>query len=188
MPEEVAELLAAPYEVWVAPVGTAFPAVTASVTGEWKLLGKLGAKNYSDAGVTVTTHQTLGKFTPAGGTWERKSWRTDEGLDVAFDLADLRPEQFALVLDNATVTKNTGAKTESLSLSRGTKVHNYALLARGPSPLNEAKNAQFQVPACYQAGNPAPKFAPKSGVSLLSVQFTAIEIESGATPEFFASE
>jgi hypothetical protein len=185
---ELAEVLAAPFTAWVAPVSTAFPILSTAESGfasSWTKVGTSGTKSYSESGVTVTHTQTIATFVSAGGGVPRKAWRTDEGLQVAFDLVDLSPAQYALVMDNATVTHVTGAGAEySFELQRGIKVHAYALLLRGPSTTSEAKEAQFEISACYQSSNPAPKLAIKGGPAMLALQFDTLELEAGKFATF----
>jgi hypothetical protein len=189
MPAEIAEVIALPFTAYVAPVGTAFPAITAepeAFASAWKVVGKSGDKNYSEAGVTVTHTQTHGQFVSAGGIVPRKKWRTEEAMTVAFELVDLSPKSYAQIMDEAAVTKE--GSVQKFDVKRGIKIHFYALLLRGTSTLNEAKNAQYQVSACCMNGNPAPKFSLKQGPAMLAVQFDVLEIEEGKWAEFVAEE
>src|SRR4051812_15829673 len=93
------EIIVAPLTVYVAPVGTAFPAVNAAPGGSWFKLGTNGTKNYDEKGVTVTHSESLATFTPAGGTAARKAFRTQESLTIEFELVDLTIEQYAKVLN-----------------------------------------------------------------------------------------
>ena len=188
MASGLAEVIAAPYTCWVAPIATVFPKLSAeeaSFASTWTKVGTSGTNNYSEAGVTLTHTQTVATFVPAGSGVPRAAWRTDEGLQVSFDLVDLSPAQYALIMDNATVTTVTGAEAEkSFPLQRGIVVHPYALLLRGPSSQNETKHSQFEISACYQASNPAPKFAIKGGPAMLSLQFDLLELEAGKFATF----
>jgi hypothetical protein len=185
---ELAEVIAAPYTAWIAAPGTAFPTLATeegAFASGWTKLGTSGNKNYSEAGVTVTHSQTQGQFVSAGGITPRKKWRTDEGMQVAFDLVDLSVKQYALIMDNATVTTVTGAAGEqSLSLFRGINVKVWALLLRGVSTLNEAKNGQYEIATCVQMANPAPKFALKGGPAMLATQWDVLELEAGKWATF----
>jgi hypothetical protein len=185
------EIVCSPYTVWTAPVGTAFPKVDvaplAPVVGPpavagWTQVGTSGNKNYTDTGVTVTHGQTINTFVPAGSTTPRKAWRTGETLTVAFSLADVSPAQYALVLDNVAITTTapaTGvAGNQAFQLMRGVQVNMYALLVRGISSVNEALTAQYEVPACYQSGTPAPVYS-KANPAELAVQFEAFELTPG---------
>jgi len=185
---QLAEVIAAPYTAWIAAPGTAFPSLATeegAFASGWTKLGTSGDLNYSEAGVTVTHTQTQGQFVSAGGITPRKKWRTDEGMQVAFDLVDLSPKQYALVMDNATVTTVTGANAEqSVALKRGIKVKVWALLLRGVSTLNEEKPGQYEIPTCCQMANPAPKFALKGGPAMLATQWDVLEFEEGKWATF----
>ncbi len=178
---ESQEVVVEPFEAYVAPVGTAFPSCSATPAGEWKLVGAHGDMNYSEAGATVTMSQTLATFTPAGSPRPRKVWRTEHVWQVAFEVADMTPETLALLMNNATVT---GSGEKKVNLKMGFQIHCFALILKGPSPLNEGKYSQFQVATAYQAANPAPKFAAKGGPAYLAVEFIAVEAEAEKWVEF----
>lgn len=154
------EVVVGPYTVYVAPVGTAFPATNAAPSGSWIKLGTSGAKNYDDKGVTVQHNQTIQRWKPSGTTGNRKAWRSSEVFTVAFELVDLTLEQYAVILNNATVTVQTGPPaTKTIQLQQGISVATFALLARGNSPYNDTLPAQYQVPIAFQADNPSPVFS-----------------------------
>jgi hypothetical protein len=154
------EVVVGPYTVYVAPVGTVFPATNAAPAGAWIKLGTSGAKNYDDKGVTVSHHQTIQRWKPAGGTGNRKAWRSAESFTVEFDLVDLTLEQYGVILNNAAVTTQVGPPaTKTIQLQQGIIVATFALLARGNSPYNETLPAQYQVPIAFQAADPAPVFS-----------------------------
>lgn len=177
------EIVCAPYTVYVAPVGTAFPAVDlATPATPWKLSGTSGSKNYTDAGVTVTHGQTISEFTPAGSTTPRKTWRTAETLLIAYTLADVSPDQYATVLNDAAVTTvapATGtAGDKHFELMRGVQVNTHALLVRGISSVDDSLNAQYEVPCAYESGNPAPTYS-KANPAELAVEWHALELTPG---------
>jgi hypothetical protein len=178
---ESQEIIVEPFEAWVAPVGTAFPACSATPSGLWKTIGQHGDHNYSEAGATVTMSQTLATFTPAGSPRPRKVWRTEHVWQCAFEVADMTPETLALLMNNPTVT---GGAEKKVSLVMGFQIHVFALLLKGPSPLTEGKFSQFEVATAYQAANPAPKFAAKGGPAFLAVEFHAVEAEAEKWVEF----
>jgi|SRR5215469_1463371 len=176
------EVVCSPYTVYAATVGTAFPnidAVPVTGPGGWTQVGTSGNKNYTDTGITVTHTQTVSTFTPAGSTTVRKAWRTEEGLTMAFELADLSPAMYALILDNITVNTNAATTTKggdsNFQLMRGVQVNQYALLCRGISPINEAYAAQYEVPSAFMMGNPAPRYS-KQGPATLAIEFHAYEL------------
>lgn len=172
------EIVAGPLELWAAPHGTAFPAITVTPSGDWLRVGTSGAKNYDEEGVTVADSQTIESFTPAGGIHARKAWRTEEGMAFKANVVDFSPEQFALVRDRAAITTVAAGSetpgTKSMQLARDTDVELYAILARGKSPVNNALNAQFQVSSCYQGGEPELAFKKGTPVGT-SIEFVAIE-------------
>ena len=170
------EVVAGPLTVYVAPVGTAFPAVNAAPGGSWFELGTNGTKNYDEKGVTVSHQQTLNPWRAAGGTGVRKVFRSAEDLLIEFELVDLTVEQYAKILNDATVTTTAGPPaTKSFNLQQGLTVKSFALLARGSSSAyGDTLPAQYQVPACYQAGNPQPIYA-KGAPAVLALSFGALE-------------
>jgi len=177
------EIIASPLTLFVAVVETAFPKIDDSEEAfaeGWFKLGALGAKNYTDDGVTVTTSQTIETFTGAGGTAPRKAFRTEEGLAMPFTLVDLSPEQFAKVMDEAEITTVAAAEgvagEKSFSLLRGTQVQQYALLARGESTVDNGLFKQYEWPTVFQSGDPSPVYT-KGEPAGLDVEFTALEVE-----------
>jgi hypothetical protein len=172
------EIVAAPYTLWVAPVGTVFPDVDTIPGASWFKIGSSGDKNYSDKGVTVEHVQKFGSFTPVGGTGKRKVWRQEEQLLISAELVDLSPDQYAKVLNDATVTDTPAGTanpgTSSFNLMQGSEVALFALLARGVSSVDDSMAADYQVPIVYQAESPKPTFS-KGDAAMLAVQFEAIE-------------
>lgn len=174
------EIVAFPLTVYVAPTGTAFPAINAAPAGAWFLLGTSGARNYDEAGVNVTESQTVETFTGASSTAPRKAFRTAEGLVLGFTLVDLTPEQYAKVLDDVAVTNVVGPPGhKAFAQLRGVDVKTYALLARGESSVDNALNMQFEWPTVFQSGDPAPAFS-KGAPAGLAVEFTALEVVANA--------
>lgn len=169
------EVLAGPLTVWVAPTGTTFPVTSSAPSGSWFKLGTSGTKNYDEKGVTVTPSQTIAEWYAAGGTGARKAFRTQESLMVEFDLVDMTPEQYAMVMNNASVSTQTGPPaTKTISLQQGLTVSLFALLARGLSPVNDSLPAQYQVPLVYQSSSPALVYAKGTPVAI-TCQFKALE-------------
>ena len=179
------EVIAAPYTVYLAPQGTAFPTVDSnpSTISPWTTVGTAADRSYVDTGVTVTHSQTVGTFQGAGSTTIRKAWRQSEELVVAFSLADLSPAQYALVLNDATVS-TTAASTAvpgdyHFEVRRGVFINAFAMLIQGVSPISEAYQAQYEISGCYDAGNEAPVYSPQ-GPAVLAVEFHAYEFVAGS--------
>ena len=178
------EIIAGPLTLWLAPVGTAFPTVTAAPAGGWTKVGTDGDRNYSDDGVTVQHSQKTETATPAGATGPVKAWRTEEGLIITVTLWDMSLEQYALALSGAAPTTTAaGVGTpgvKKIGLSRGQTVANYALLARGASAYGDNYAAQYEVPVCFQSGS--PKVVRKKGTPAgIELEFTALEHGAAAS-------
>jgi hypothetical protein len=172
------EIIGAPLTLYVAPVGTAFPLVSAAPGGSWTKIGTSGARNYTEEGVTVSNPQALTKFRSAGSAGVRKAFRTEDDFMVKVVLADMSPEMVANGMNSnviTTVGPSSGVPgTKKLGLSRGLKVATMALLARGASPEGDDMVAQYEVPLCYQSGSPSPVFT-KGQAAGWELEWTAIE-------------
>jgi hypothetical protein len=172
------EIIAAPLEIYLAPVGTAFPLVDAAPAVAWELIGTSGDKNYEADGVTVTHGQSVEEWRAAGTTGARKAFRTEESLMIEVTLVDLSAAQYARIMDDATVTQTSPGVgvpgQDEFSLLRGLDVQEFALLARGVSPADNTLAAQYEVPRVYMNGEPAPVFT-KGAPAGLALSFSALE-------------
>lgn len=184
------EVIAHPLTIWLAPVGTAFPDVSEDPDASWTKLGTSGDENYDEEGVTVTHDQTIEMWTPAGSTGARKAFRTEEGLVIEFTLVDISADQYAKVLNDATVTQvAAGAGTagvDEFGLTQGHTVATYALLARGLSPADDQFASQYQVPRCFQNASPEPQYNKGGEPAGLACEFAALEdLNAAADAERF---
>lgn len=158
------EIVASGLTLYMAGLGTAYPAIDATPTqitgGGWTLVGTNGQLDYDSAGLTITHNQTLATFQSVGTTAVQKVWRTNEQLEIAVTMADVTPTSYALALNDVAVTTvnaTTGvAGEQDVPLLQGTSVAVYAMIAVGISALNNSMAAQYAVPALYQSSNPAP--------------------------------
>lgn len=180
------EIVGAPLTLWLAPVGTAFPLVSATPSSPWLLVGTNGNRNYSGEGVTVAHQHTFQKVRPAGATGPVKAFLDEEELMFRLTLWDISMEQYQLALSSNVLTTTAAGVgtpgTKRIGLSHGTNVKEYALLARGASPYNEAMTAQYEVPRCYQSGNPEPAY--RKGVPAgLALEWTGLEDLAAASPD-----
>lgn len=153
------EIIGAPFKVWTAPVGTAFPSLDDDdPNSPWALVGTNGDLNYEDDGVTVQHPQGINKYRALGDSGSRKVFRTQEDLVIRLQLADLTLEQYAHALNGNSVTETppdtgeVGYKT--IGMSRGLTIATMALLIRGPSPYVADGYLQFEVPFACQTGSP----------------------------------
>jgi hypothetical protein len=172
------EILAGPYTLWLAPVGTVFPLITAVPAVAWVKIGTNGDVNYDDDGITVSHVAKQEVARPAGRTGQVKAWTTEEDLMLSLKLWDVSLEQYATALNKATVTTVAAgvsvAGTKKIGLNQGAEVTAYALLARGLSPYGDGFSMQYEVPRCFQSANAKPVFK-KGKPATLDLEFTALE-------------
>lgn len=177
MPDPM-EVVASPLTLYLAPIGTAFPAINddpADFDVAWEVLGTEGDLNYDEAGVTVAHSETVSDFTPAGSTMPRKRFRTAESIEMSLNLVDIGPDAYAKVMNDAPIT--TTGTDASFSLFRGDQVNAFAVLARGMSAVDNDLNMQYEMSIAfvsvngdvvYKKGDPA--MLP---VTILAVRHTA---------------
>ena len=180
------EIIAAPFTVWFATVGTAFPLIDAVPATTWAKIGTSGELNYFDDGVTVSHVQTVEKFRALGDSGSRKVFRTEEDLMIRVTLADVTLEQYAHALNRNSVTTTPAssgvAGHKKIGLSRGFAVATVALLVRGPSPYGDSFNMQYEVPRAAQSG--APEVVYRKGTPAgLALSWDAL-VDPNAANEF----
>jgi hypothetical protein len=181
------EIIAAPFTLYVAPVGTVFPLIDAAPSGSWIMVGTSGDRSETEEGVTVGHSQSINGVRSAGSTGQRKAFRTEEDLTFALTLMDISLEQYALAIngnDVATTAAGVGtAGFKALKLYRGVQVETMALLVRGvASAYGDGWNAQYEIPVCYQSGDAEPVFT-KGEPAGVALEFTALEDDNAATPD-----
>lgn len=180
------EIIAQPYIAWVAPVGTAFPNIEDEPTAPWTMVGTSGDLNYDESGVMVKHSQKTDVWRPLGSTGARKAFRTEEELKISLKLCDVSLEQYQNALNGNTVsTVAPGVGTagyRKLGLSRGRNVAVFSLLIRGTaSPYGDEWNSQYEIPVCFQSGEPDPSHT-KGKPAELALEYTALE-DSDATDD-----
>ena len=173
------EVVAQPFTLWVAPVGTAFPDVDTAPAGSWTKVGTSGDLNYTEDGVTVTHSQSVELWRALGSTGPRKAFRGEEELRISLVLADVSLEQYKVAMGFNTVTDTAaGVGTpgyRSLGLSRGLTVTQRALLVRGSgSPYGDSFSMQYEIPVAVEAGEPEVVYT-KTEPAGLALEFVAIE-------------
>lgn len=182
------EIIAAPFEMYVAPVGTAFPLIDAAPAVDWVKVGTSGNLNISDAGVTIAHHQATKIWRSLGDAGARKIFRTEEDLLISFELADISLEQYQIALNsNPVTTVAAGIGTagyKKLGLSRGLGIATRALLLRGvdSSAYGEAWTAQYEVPLAQQTGDPKVVIT-RSDPAMLALEWTALVDFGAASPD-----
>jgi len=173
------EVVAQPFTLWVAPVGTAFPDVDTAPNGSWTKIGTSGDLNYTEDGVTITHSQSVELWRALGSTGPRKAFRGEEELRIAMVLADVSLEQYKNALNGNTVTDTpAGVGTpgyREVGLSRGLNISEYALLVRGSgSPYGDSFAMQYEIPRAVEAGEPEVVYN-KTEPAGLSLEFVALE-------------
>lgn len=184
MANEPYELIAAPAEVWLAPVGEAFPDINDAPAGNWALLGTSGDEDYGEEGVTVTHEQSLAYHRFLGTTGPRKATRTSEGLRIGLMVHDSALETLSDVVFNGNAVTTTAAGggepgDKAIAMFAGLEVTEYALLLRGKSAYGDW-NAQYEVPVCVRDGSPAAVYS-KGAVAGYAIEFVAIEDPDAAS-------
>lgn len=183
------EVIGAPFEMYIAPVGTAKPDVDTDPVAPWALVGTSGNLNHFQEGITVEQPQSMNFFRSAGDCGSRKVFRTEEDLKVRLTLADLTLEQYAHALNSNTVSDTpAGVGTpgyKSIGLSRGHTVATNALLLRGPSPEMADGLMQYFIPRACQTGSPAPVFRNGEPAGL-ALEWTAlVDPDAAEASEYF---
>jgi len=163
------EILTGVGELFVAPVGTAFPALGANPGSEWTHLGQ------TQDGVKVSAEQSITKIRTDQETGPVKATRTEEDLIITTKLAEMTLENLATVLGNTVTDTAPGAGTigtRSTGLYRGQLVKTYAFLFRGVSAYG-AFPAQYEVPVGFFAGNTETEYK-KDGNAQIGAEFHAL--------------
>lgn len=177
-------VMVGPADIYLAPVGTAFPTVAAAPSGSWTLLGTGGKNTQREGGVKIMMSHSPNEYRTEGFTAPIKLGRSQESLKISFECVDMSPSVLAIALRGETVTAESSS-VDSIALYRGDVITEYALLARMISPLNTAGNtfkAQFQIPRCAQTGSPSPVFA-KGQMTGAAFEFTALVDLTAATED-----
>jgi hypothetical protein len=184
------EVLAAPFTMYVAPVGTAFPDVDETPdSSDWTLVGAAGPLNYDEAGINVEHAQSMAFWRSLGDAGSRKVFRSSEDLKIGLMLVDVTPEAYSFALNgNSVTTTPAGAGTpgtKKIGLSRGFTVDTRAVLLRGPSPEMEDGVMQYECPRAAQTGEPKPVYT-KDKPAMLQIEWTALVDPDAADPsEYF---
>lgn len=179
------EVLGAPAEVYIAPVGTAFPDIDATPAGTWVRLGTDGALNYdAGAGVSANHPQSISSWRSLGAAGVRKRFLTEEDGTYAVTVADLTLEEYAHAIENAVTTVGAGggsAGSKWLGLSRPATIPTIALLIRVlESPEIEDGFMQYEIPRAQQMGQPNPIFR-RDQPALLAMEWGALIDPDAAT-------
>lgn len=183
------EILAGPADIYVAPIGTAFPAVDAVPAVDWVQLAR--DTQMTEDGVTVAGDQTVEHVYSLGGTGSRKGFRTRQELRVKFTLMDATAEAYSDALAGQAVTTTApgvgtpGYKTIALAMPGGAIATKALLVRVKESPYGDGMNAQWEFPRAYNSGNVETKY--QKGVPVgLAFDFMVMDDNAGVKGNYRA--
>ncbi|MBA2742153.1 MAG: hypothetical protein H0U46_09100 [Actinobacteria bacterium] len=161
------EIISGPGDVWLAPYGTAFPVINAAPISPWVALGR------TEGGVTVRHTQSVELLMADQDTAPVKAIRSEDGMEIEFQLVELTLEKYRFAINNASVVTAAGPPAiKYIELWRGPEVTPHAIVVRGPSAYGNF-NCQYQVPMVVQTEEPEVSFVRDDKAVLNSV-FTAL--------------
>lgn len=179
------EVVAAPFEIWLGPVGEAFPNIEDTPVGNWVKIGTSGNRSITEDGVTVQHQQTIEQFRSLGSTGPMKAFRTEESLIITFTIADITLENYKHALNQNTVTDTAvggNAGFRDVDLYLGLTLDQRALLVRGlnASPYLVDTDIQYEVPLVYENGS--KEIVSSKGTPIgIALEYVAIEDPSAST-------
>jgi len=183
------EILAGPADIYVAPLGTAFPLVNAAPAVDWVLLAR--DTEMDEAGVIVKADQTVEHVYSLGGTGSRKGFRTRQDLHVLFTVMDATVEAYSRALsDQAVATTAAGVgtpgyKTIALAMPGGAVATKALLVRVKESPYGDGMSAQWEFPRAYNSGNVETKYTKGIPVGL-AFDFVVMDDNAGVKGSYRA--
>lgn len=157
------EIIAAPANVWVAALATAFPEIDDAPGAGWFPMG------YTDGGVTVTHNQDIEELYVDQVQAPIKRRRTTESVTVEFSVAQLTIERYAKVLGKTAPAPSGTPAVVAIDLDMGPDITPFCMLVRGPSPYGEW-NMQYELYSVSQSENPSVSYN-REGLSSLSTSW-----------------
>ena len=95
------EVVVSPFDIWYAPVGTAFPDIGANtVPSVWKNVGKDQSRSMDESGIRMNRNASDGEFRGYGAGRVRKLWTVSEDLMFEFMMADMTLETLSLLIED----------------------------------------------------------------------------------------
>lgn len=166
------EILTGVGTLWVAPLGTAFPADPSTTPGAgWVDLGE------TQDGVTITYDEDVTEIEIDQETGPVKAIRSKESLTVETKLVRSTLENM-VYLNQQTVTTATPLKT--IGSYKGASITEYAFMFRGNSAYAAGQKSQYQITRGYFKGPVTQEFAKDSNVAM-ECTFVALVDMSAAT-------
>lgn len=175
--------------VWVAPVGTAFPAVDETPAAAWFQIGTDGSKSYSEDGITLRRNVSVERIRTLGTTMVRKAAITEADFEVEFSVVDMAPDQVLLAMggDEADVTNVPSAVgvpgTDTIVVPTSpTPVQRAVLVRLDGSPAGPSFLTQVQIQVAIQTGGGEATMS-KGNAMMFQHIWTALEPASGEAVE-----
>ena len=167
--------------LYIAPYGTAAPAVDATPGVVWSNLG-----DFKD-NVKFTMDQNIVLIRTKNRTGSVKATRVEEGISVETVLADATLENLSTYIGNLVVDTPPGVGTigtRKMQLHRGLAITEFAMLWKGNSPYGDWK-AQYYMPRGIFEG-PITLEGKNDDSQGVPVKFTALEdLAAGTDAERF---
>lgn len=148
--------------LYIAPVGSTFPAVSATPTSPWVSLGE------TQDGVDVEHDEKMERIRTDQRTGAVKATRTEETLMIKTKMAEATLENLAYALGVTVTDTAPGAGTigiREIPFYRGATVTEYAVLFRGYSPYLDGP-AQYEIPRGFFGKVDAIKYEKGKNVSI----------------------
>lgn len=176
MATEPYEIMTGVGRLYIAAVGTPFPALDEEPGADWRDLG------LTQDGVTITMEQEIAQIFVDQENGPVKESRTQETMTIATSLAEATLENLADILGQDVITVAPGAGTigtKEVILRRGAAIKTFALLFRGESAYGNWP-AQYEIPRGYFGGNLEMEDT-KDGNRKYNIEFVATVNKSGTT-------
>jgi hypothetical protein len=163
-------------EVYLAPTGTADPAINVAVPGTYILVGVAGSKDYSEDGVRWRKGTENTDIYTNGQYGVRKVFRNRERLIIAMNVLDATLEAYRDAFNQSVVTTLVGPpaeKTIPLAENATTPTFRTMLLRAPNSPYMDGGVLQLWIPLVYQTGETETIYRKSEPVGL-AMEFTAV--------------
>ena len=166
------EIIVGVGHVYLAPVGTAFPDTDETPGAYWLDLGCT-----DDDGVTVSHIREYDEHFKGCSPQVQKVTLNSARDEIAFNLAEITPQRYARLLDDAAVVAVAAASgtpgTQYFRIAPNSTPAQYACLIRGASPLSDA-DAQYEYARVSVSDTVEVQYS-KADASTLSVKLSAFE-------------
>jgi hypothetical protein len=166
------DIVVGPGQIWLAPVGTAFPLVDATPAAAWTSLGE------TEGGTQITAGRDTKKITTDQTFAPKKTIIIGRSLTIKSTLAQMTLEHMSKILDDSAVTTvAAGSGTAGykyMDLKADATIPQYALLMRAPTPYASTGYLQWELPSVQPGGESEQSYV-KDEKTMLPVTFETNE-------------